>query len=341
MTSVQTSVFGAFAAIAMLAGTSSALAAPSAAETQGVEALAVKLAAELKAACPIVSAENQPAFEACRKTLFGPSTLRKSISGIVLWGRQNKKADLSLKESNLSQFSPDVWTGMYVPLFMFDGTQQVNWVEREKMFQIKLGATFRNRLAPGQFPYPFWHEEAKWSAYENTSALLLWVTPNQVLKAVQFRWQDGPLPGVAVTPQQHPKHDGQWLWTDSAGKTQPAVTLFDGLYSPNNPYKKQLESDYRSLAISLRESQCFTCHTPDNTDNAKRLVLLQTPAHAAGEISRILKSVRQDRMPREENTGIEQPLDEKMKNDLLTLGTAFEKSVNQARQWEADHAGDK
>jgi hypothetical protein len=48
----------------------------------------------------------------------------------------------------------------------------------------------------------------------------------------------------------------------------------------------------------------------------KRIVLLQTPAHAAGEVRRIMKAVREDRMPRDQ-TGIEDPLDKKLKAALL------------------------
>ena len=69
----------------------------------------------------------------------------------------------------------------------------------------------------------------------------------------------------------------------------------------------------------------------------KRLVLLQTPMHAAAEIKRVMKSVREDRMPRDE-FGIEQPLDERSKQALLTEGAAFERLVDLARQWESGQA---
>jgi len=66
----------------------------------------------------------------------------------------------------------------------------------------------------------------------------------------------------------------------------------------------------------------------------KRIVLLQTPAHAAGEIQRLMKAVREDRMPRDE-AGIEQPLDAKLKSALLESGGAFEALVRAAKDWEA------
>lgn len=321
--------------LALSLATSLATAAPPPAEQQqAAETLARQLAAELKSVCPLVDAADQAAFDRCRAALFNGSRLKQALAPVVLWGRQHKDPATSLKETNLTQFAPDVWAGIYAPIFMFDGTSQVQWVESEKMFRVKLGATFRNRLPPGQFPYPFWHESAKWSAYENANGLLLWLQPDaRTVRVAQFTWTDGPLAGVKVTPVKH-AFDGKWVWTDAQGKTQPAVTLFDGLFSERNPYKAQLDKDYRAFAISLRESQCMNCHVPDNPDRMKRLVLLQTPAHAAGEISRVLKSVREDRMPRDE-TGIEVPLDAKSRQTLLELGAAFEKTVQAAKRWEA------
>ena len=55
----------------------------------------------------------------------------------------------------------------------------------------------------------------------------------------------------------------------------------------------------------------------------RRLVLMHTPAHAAGEIARLMKAVREDRMPLDD-TGIEQPLDPALKRALLESGGAFE-----------------
>jgi hypothetical protein len=47
---------------------------------------------------------------------------------------------------------------------------------------------------------------------------------------------------------------------------------------------------------------------PHNPTSMRRLVLMHTPAHTAGEIARMMKAVREDRMPLDD-TGIEQPLD--------------------------------
>src|SRR5207247_9940481 len=123
-------------------------------------------------------------------------------------------------------------------------------------------------------------------------------------------------------------------WTDAEGHTQPQVTLFDGLFRADNPHIKQLEAAYRTLALRMRDAQCDSCHVPNNPHGMKRIVLLQTPAHAAGEIQRLIKAVREDRMPLDE-TGIEQPLDAKLKAALLENGGAFETLLRSAKEREA------
>ena len=63
---------------------------------------------------------------------------------------------------------------------------------------------------------------------------------------------------------------------------------------------------------------------------------MHTPAHAAGEIARLMTAVREDRMPRDDN-GTEQPLEPALKRALLESGGAFEELVKAAKDWEAAH----
>jgi hypothetical protein len=60
---------------------------------------------------------------------------------------------------------------------------------------------------------------------------------------------------------------------------------------------------------------------------------MHTPAHAAGEIARLMKAVREDRMPLDE-AGIEQPLEPALKRALLESGSAFDALVKAAKGWE-------
>jgi len=161
--------------------------APRASAGEKVRALAASIAAELAERCPVRDPADQTAYETCRKAMFGGSRIRGSLAAYTHWGRQSRDPEKTLKETNLTQFGPDVLTGMYLPLFMFTGKQQVTYDTREKLYRVELGARFRNRLQPGQFPYPFWHEDEKWTTYENANAILLWVDPRQmIVRTAQF-----------------------------------------------------------------------------------------------------------------------------------------------------------
>jgi hypothetical protein len=298
------------------------------------------IADEMARYCPIAPAGDTGAYNGCRRGLFGSAVVRAHLPDVVLWGRQSLTPKATLRQTNLTQFAPDVWTNMYVPLFMFNGRHTVEWVPEERMFRIRLEAAFRNRLAPGQFPYPFWHDEAKWATYENANAVMLWMAPDTAkIRAAQFT-DRAPNPALqTVEPVRRPKYEGPWLWTDEQGRTQPAVTLFDGLYRPENPYIKAIDRQYRDLAVQLRESQCSQCHVPNNPQKMSRLVLLSTPAHAAGEIDRLIKAVRDDRMPVDEFR-LADPLPADRKQWLLESAEAFRATLKSAQEWEKRAAPD-
>ncbi|MCX7060716.1 MAG: hypothetical protein NTZ11_07450 [Gammaproteobacteria bacterium] len=293
------------------------------------------VAAELGAACPYAAPEDRLAFDRCRKSLFGESRLRAELPERMLWGRARGKP---LKDTPLTEFAPDVYAGLYAPLFMFEGRAEVSYDEGERLYKATLPVRFRNRLAPGLFPYPFWHDKTKWGAYQSATALVFYLRPGDGrIKAAQFQ------PGVvdaalaAQVDSDVAAFDGQWLWTDAEGRTQPQVTLFDGLYDAANPHLQQIDSRYRELALELREGECNDCHVPRNPKKIERLVLLQTPAHAAGEIKRILRSVRSGEMPEDEN-GHEKPLPPAVKARLLAKAEAFDAVLSEARAWEANKA---
>jgi len=321
-------------ALAAMLCCAGAVAQDASADRARAEARAAEIAAEMASLCPVAEPGDQAAFDACRKGLFGASALRRTLSGFTLWGRQRDPKQ-ALKQTKLTQFGPDVLTGMYVPLFMFNGNYTVEHVASEGLYQIRLQTAFRNRLAPGQFPYPFWHEAEKWAMYERANEILLWWDPTtDRVKVAQFTVHGANAPVVASSHRQHDTFDGKWMWTDVQGRTQPMATLFDGQFARDNPYLKQIEVAYRSFALKMRDGQCDQCHVPNNPDGAKKLVLLQTPAHAAAEIKRVLKAVREDRMPRDE-FGIEQPLDKQTKTALLEEGARFDELIDAAKRWEA------
>lgn len=313
---------------------------PTAAEN--VRELAQAIASELAERCPFADVADQSAFEACKQAMYGGSKIRSKLSTTTMWGRQHKDPETPLKETNLTQFGPDVLTGMYMPLFMFSGKNAVTYSTREKLYRVELGVRFRNRLQPGQFPYPFWHEDDKWGTYEKANAILLWVDPKELsIRAAQFTMRGTLEPQSPNGAVATPKFEGKWMWTDASGQQQPKVTLFDGLFHAENPYLKKLDAAYRDLALSLREGQCMACHVPNNPNKMKRLVLLQTPAHAAGEIKRVMHSVKRGSMPLNEISGVEEPLTGELKGKLLARAAAFEKIVDAAKAWEAMKAKDQ
>jgi hypothetical protein len=298
--------------------------------------MASEVALELQQICPPASPSDQAAFDRCRRSLFGDSALRRSLAPRLLWGRRNQDAGAALKNTNLTQFAPDVIAGLYLSLFMYSGEYSTEYVERERLYLIRLRAGFRNLLPPGQFPYPFWHDEAKWGVYQAANSVLLWVNPKTAKIVIgQFTERGSDSPVVSTQPIW-PKFDGNWMWMDKEGRIQPRVTLFDGLFRQDNPYLPKLDFTYRTLALRMRDAQCDKCHAPNNPLPMRRLVLMHTPAHAAGEITRLMTAVREDRMPRDDN-GIEQPLEPALKRALLESGGAFEELVKAAKDWEAAH----
>lgn len=302
-----------------------------------VAQMASEVALELQQVCPPASPSDRAAFDRCRRGLFGDSVLRRSLAPRLLWGRRNQDAAAALKDTNLTQFAPDVIAGLYLSLFMYSGEYSTEYVERERLYLIRLRAGFRNLLPPGEFPYPFWHDEAKWGVYQAANSVLLCVNPKTAKIVIgQFteRGHDGP---VVSTQPIWPKFDGNWMWMDKEGRIQPRVTLFDGLFRQDNPYLPKLDLTYRTLALRMRDAQCDGCHVPNNPWKMRRLVLMHTPAHAAGEISRLMTAVREDRMPLDVDSGIEQPLEPALKRALLESGGAFEEVVKAAKDWEAAH----
>lgn len=303
-----------------------------------IEAMVGQLAQELSVVCPLASPADEAALEACRRALFIGSLLRDSLDDILLWGRPHSKPGENLKTTTLTQFAPEAWTGLYAPLFMFDGTWRLDYDEGERLYRARLGALFRNGLNPGQYPYPFWHDARKWNDYQNANTLILWIAPQSVRIVVgQFMNDNQGAPNLRSAAVSRPPFDGQWMWTDAAGLSQPAPTLFRGLFSEGNPYVTKLEPAYRELANAMRTGHCDACHVPDNPGRMNRLVLLQTPVHAAAEIKRIMRSVRDNQMPIDDSL-LYHDIDPDTRVALLDYGGVFEDLLDAARAWEAGHA---
>src|SRR5437764_11079322 len=178
--------------------------------TEQIAQVASEVALELQQLCPPVSPADQAAFDRCRHSLFGDSALRRSLAPRLLWGRRNQDAAATLKDTNLTQFAPDLFAGLYLSLFMFSGEHRVEYVQRERLYLIRLQSAFRNRLPPGQFPYPFWHDEAKCGVYQATNCILLWVDPKTARIVIGQFTERGEGSAVVASKPLSPKFDGNW-----------------------------------------------------------------------------------------------------------------------------------
>lgn len=309
-------------------------------DTAKVKVLAEMLIGELAEKCPVRPVNDLAALRACRASLFSDaSVFRSSLKSYILWGRPpGGNIDAALKDFRATQFGNDVFTGTYAPMWMWDGSYDVEYIANDKTFRITANAGFRNELDYGQYPYPFWHEAKKWTDYEDANTVVIWIDPKSMKISQLTFYKRADKPAVAQIKRRHmPTFDEKWMWVDEKGQQQPAPTLFVGLYNEKNPYLGKLDTAYRKFALSLRDAECSACHVPNNPDKMKRLVLLQTPLHAASEIERVIRDVKRGSMPQDE-FGMEKPLADNMKARFLADAEEFAASVRGARDWEAANA---
>jgi hypothetical protein len=225
---------------------------------------------------------------------------------------------------------------MYLPLFTFTGQWTLTEDATDHTPVIRLQAYFRNALPPGNYPYPFWHSSEKWTAYEQANEIRLYIDPEgQAFIATRGSAGDDNKRG-AYSPAATPAFDGSWQWRDVSGKHQPYVALFSARYSQANPNLNMLDQTYRRFALEMRDLSCLDCHTPFNTAKSGRLVLLQTPLHAAGEIDSVIAAVQDQKMP-EDDIGLRKDIPPADRAALLRDATAFRDELVRADRWETSH----
>ena len=296
-----------------------------------IMANANRLVAVLKDACPIAAPDNQEAFDRCRKALYESQELAALFAPDLQWG--GAKPDVPVWELKLTHFDSTLFRSLYLPLFMFDGGYTMTHEGQSSWVRLKLHATFRNGLALGQFPYPFWHTAEKWQAYQELNELIFRLDPATAQVWTVLRQHNAGIATVTVPAKPAPVFDGKWMWQGQDRSTQPAVTLYDGLFDSDNPFKASLAVAYQDFALSLRDKSCLACHNPGNPAHMKQLVLLQTPAHAAGEIRALIAAVEKDQMPLTE-WGIADPMTAADKAAFLAKARAFQLASERAFAWE-------
>jgi cytochrome b561 len=314
---------------AAVAGLAMLLPAADARAAFDVDAYAKALAASLSKACPMAKPDDVAAHEACRKAIGqGAEAGMRDYS--FLFGGQQK--GLWLKEKKTTVFRGDLFQDLYMSLFMYTGEVRVE-KSPDGMRTVALQAYFRNGLPAGLYPYPFWHSDPKWAAYEKANQVRFRMSPEgKVLFAyradIGSEANRGPYQSV-----KRPPFLGEWMWPGAEGAAEPKSTLFSAYYSADNPHLPALDEAYRRMAISFRNADCTVCHAPDGHRKMNKLTLLQTPLHAATSIDAVIDEVRMNKMPVDDYED-PRPLPPALRQELLTNGEAFRNLLRTADGWE-------
>ena len=255
--------------------------------------------------------------------------------GYLLFGGQQPQ-HFWLRDKKTSVFRGDVFQDLYMSLYMFTGKYRVQDAP-DGLETIGLQAYFRNELPPGRYPYPFWHCAAKWEAYEKSNELRFRVRKDDGRVEFAYRADIGSEENRG--PYKHverPPFLGAWMWRNDAGGAEPIVTLFSEYYSPDNPNLAALDAAYYKMALSFRDANCAACHGPEGHFKMNKLVLMQTPVHAASHIDAILVEIRSGKMP-VDDYGDPVPIKNTLRHRLLADGESFKHLIDAADAWERDH----
>lgn len=297
-----------------------------------LESRAETLAKDLAGACPVAPYNDETAFAACAAAL---RQMKLPLQPAIAWGAD--QPNKQIKKKDLTHFNSQVFQTMYLPLFVFTGRWSLAEDKRSHSPIIQVEAYFRNALPPGNFPYPFWHSADKWRAYETANEIRFYLDPRgQIFIATRDAAGSDEHRGdyAHVTT---PAFDGAWQWQDAQSGPQPHVSLFSARYSNTNPYLSDLDTTYRSFALGMRDQSCLNCHTPSNKAEQNRLVLLQTPLHAAGEIDNVIKSVQSGEMP-QDDIGLRKDISVADRAAVIRAAVAFRDNVVLADKWEQTKA---
>lgn len=286
-------------------------------------ALAVKIAQGLIAACPLADPGDEKARDLSADKLTQFTLLRDSMNDPIYWGGHTAGASYAPADSQLTLFNPFVWRRMYLSLFMFTGTYRIE--RADPYLLLRLPYQFRNHLDPGAYPYPFWHSKKKWDSYQLATELVLVFQNGKIIASVRSDQQD------PMRPYLPRVWDGQWHWTDAAGREMPYVSLYTYLLSPSNPHTARLDAAYRALEAEARQYNCVLCHSPDNVEQMNPLRLLNFPNQALTMRHNIVTQLEQNLMPY--GTGIS---DETARKKLIGLAQDFAAVGDQALDYEGE-----
>ncbi|WP_447968962.1 heme-binding domain-containing protein [Nitrospira sp. M1] len=287
------------------------------------------LANNILAACPLSDPGDVTAHDRCADTLTTSSIFKTRMHEPFLWGGQKAPGDYKTYHTHVTRFNPLLFRKLYLSLFMFEGSYQVD--HDGELLAYRFPVQFRNQLPDGEYPYPFWHAKNKWKKYNESAELILLVRQGKIIGAFRSANKRTPLPSY-----RERTWNGTWLWNNPDSTVlQPRVTNYDAIFSPDNPYVKELDKAYWNLSLGFRSENCMVCHSPSNVSEMQTLELLSSPGHALGARNRILAVFEDNSMP--PVSGIQSIETRKI---LSELAKAFKKLADKALDYEGENIKD-
>ena len=300
-----------------------------AAETDTTSAAMIeRIAVELAADAPMAKRDDVMAYAAASRKLADSKLLQSVSDETILCGLHTEGKPIDPAEHDVTEFDPRVWRGEYLSEFMFTGEHNI---ERAGSYTVLfMNCNFRNEMDPGDYPYPFWHSQKKWQSYQLTKKLLLVFEKGKLIAGFRSSDEDPTRPTVAR------KFDGNWHWSGKDNTVEPHVSLYANLFSKENPRVAGLETAYRNLESASRQSNCMSCHSPDNASHTKKLLLLNFPNQALAARHSIVKELESDLMPPKDiNKGVPGGIaDETQKSKMIELARIFSEAADKALEYE-------
>jgi hypothetical protein len=281
-----------------------------------------KLAKAIVAACPLTDPGAQEAQSQCAEKLAKLELLRDSMAPEIRWGGQKEASNFVLKDNPTTSFDPLVWRRLYLSTYMFSGEPKVE--QQNNLTLIRLPVQFRDQLSAGAFPYPFWHSKKKWAAYKQSKEVVLIMEDGKIRGALRSAEKDK----TRVVNER--KWDGQWSWAGE-GKQEPSATLYQALFSPENPHVQTLDAAYREFEKEMRPYSCLACHSPNNASKMNPLLLLNYPNQALTLRHETVRQIEEKLMPPE--GGI---VNNQERQRLVKLAATFAKTADQALAFEGE-----
>jgi hypothetical protein len=293
-------------------------------------ALATAIATGLMTACPAgVDPSDEKARNDCADKLTNFATLRDAMREPFIWGGQQAGKGYAL-DTKTNKFNARVWRRMYLSTFMFSTSYSIEQVGDTTVMHIPV--TFRGAMSTGAYPYPFWHSEKKWNAYNYATTIHFILQNGVVIGALRGTDQDTTRPKVAHN------WDGLWQWKHD-GVQMPYVSFYDYLLTKGNPHKDELNDAYRALELRMRQNACQACHAPDDQGKSDQLEFFVYPNQALTARHDLVAQLDANTMPPEDNTlklpaGIKEPSE---RDALLKLARDFERAGDEALAWEGEN----